>query len=222
MQLPTLTYERRLWRNGFARVAGVDEVGRGALAGPVVAAAVIFAKGKIPETLKGVRDSKQLTEARREMLYDLIVVSCTSWGVGVVSHRVIDRINISNASLLAMQKAAAKLKPVPEHLLLDGRISALQWQRVSQYNAIAHDCDRGPSAPSPFTAHVRGDSYIFSIAAASIIAKATRDRLMRKLDKKFPEYAFARHKGYGTLHHYRALQKHGPCSMHRRTFYLGE
>ncbi|MDO8557961.1 MAG: ribonuclease HII [bacterium] len=206
---PTLAYEHRLWRDGFLHVAGIDEVGRGALAGPVVAAATVFSNGYIPKALKEVKDSKQLTETKRESLYGVITASCVSWGVGIVSHRIIDRINIANASLEAMQKAIDDLDIKPDHLLLDGHFSPSSLRKMLVCN-LPHHCI------------VRGDQKVFSIAAASIIAKVTRDRLMRKLDRRFPNYGFARHKGYGTSLHYRALRLHGPCTIHRKTFYLGD
>ena len=181
----------------MARVAGVDEAGRGPLAGPVVAAAVVFP----PDAwIDGVNDSKKLTPARRSELYDRILERAVGVGVGVVGHEVIDRINILQASHRAMEEAVAELKPPPEYLLVDGR-------GLHEFSV-------------PFLAIVDGDARSFSIAAASIMAKVTRDRLMEKFDTEFPQYGFAHHKGYGTRQHYEALQRFGPCEIHRRSFRL--
>lgn len=206
---PTLGYEQRLWKGDVAHIAGVDEAGRGALAGPVVAAAVVFpAMKRIPSMLRLVNDSKKLTAAKREKLYGVIIASCAAWGVGIVSHEVIDRVNIANASLEAMRKAVAKLPVVPGHVLLDGYFPPARILRAFGNGACC-------------TCIAHGDEKIFSIAAASIIAKVTRDRLMRELGAKFADYGFGMHKGYGTPRHYHALRLNGPCAIHRRTFYLG-
>lgn len=218
MQKPTLMHERKLWKKGVANVAGVDEVGRGALAGPVVAAAVVFFPGRIPDELHDVRDSKTLTAAQRERLYGHIKAYAAAWAVASVSRRIVDRINIANASIMAMHKAVTKLRISPERLLIDGRISQRQW---SQNNAIASVCDLDESVRIPFSAFVKGDGRIFSISAASIIAKVARDRIMRTYHQKFPQYGLHKHKGYGTSLHYKMLRLHGPCVLHRRSFYLG-
>jgi ribonuclease HII len=191
------TIERARWAAGIRRVAGVDEAGRGPLAGPVVAAAVVFP----PEVwIQGVDDSKAITPARRELLYDVILGSAEDVGVGIVSHEGIDEVNIYRATIRAMHEAVARLGRVPGHLLVDGP-------------RFDH-----PSIPG--TALVGGDARCFSIAAASIIAKVTRDRLMIEYDRIYPEYGFARHKGYGTAAHMEALRRFGPCPIHRRSFRL--
>ncbi|MGH7491437.1 MAG: ribonuclease HII [bacterium] len=190
-----LQFEKTLWHSGLTRVAGVDEAGRGPLAGPVVAAAVVFAPG---ETIAGVDDSKKLTAEMREKLYPLLLSGCLDFGVGVVSADDIDRINIYQASLLAMKKALAQLHTQPEHVLIDGRARL--------------DIDL------PQTAIIKGDALSFTIGAASIIAKVVRDLIMRYYHRQFPGYGFNEHKGYSTNHHLEALRRLGPCAIHRRSF----
>lgn len=192
-----LHYELDFWMKGIVRVAGVDEAGRGPLAGPVVAAAAVFPPNS---WIDGVNDSKKLTAARRSELYDLILQTAAGIGVGIITHEVIDRINILQATHRAMEEAVARIDPAPQFLLVDGRSL--------------------PNFTTPFMAIVDGDERSFSIAAASIVAKVTRDRLMEDFDKQFPHYGFAQHKGYGTKHHYEALQKFGPCEIHRKSFRL--
>jgi ribonuclease HII len=187
-------HERDLWDNGSARVAGVDEAGCGPLAGPVVAAAVVLDDGDID----GVNDSKKLTPERREELYDVIMSRALDVGVGRVPHTVIDRINILNAAREAMRLAMAGLDEPPDHVLVDGR--------------------EVPGLPCPQTAIPRGDELSAPIAAASIIAKVTRDREMVELDAEYPGYGFARHKGYTTDDHLAALTRLGPCPIHRLSF----
>ena len=206
---PTLEVERRSWNSGLGRVAGVDEVGMGPLAGPVVAAAVVLprptseleSEAGIPATFPaGVRDSKTLTRKARERLEPGIRAVAAGVGIGVVGVRTIDRINIYQAGLKAMRQAVARLPTPPDHVLLDGR-------RLS-------DC------PYPQTSFPKGDRDVYSIAAASIVAKTYRDRLMVELDRRYPEYGFARHKGYATAAHREALRRFGPCPAHRRSFRL--
>lgn len=206
---PTLEVERRSWNSGLGRVAGVDEVGMGPLAGPVVAAAVVFprptseleSEAGIPVTFPaGVRDSKTLTRKARERLEPEIRAVAAGVGIGVVGVGTIDRINIYQAGLKAMRLAVARLPTPPDHVLLDGR-------RLS-------DC------PYPQTSFPKGDRDVYSIAAASIVAKTYRDRLMVELDRRYPEYGFARHKGYATAAHREALRRFGPCPAHRRSFRL--
>jgi len=187
--------ERSYWKRGLEHVAGVDEAGRGPLAGPVVAAAVLFPQ---EVWIQGVDDSKNITPRHREELYDIIMECALSVGVGIVSHEVIDEINIYQATMRAMGEAVARLEPIPAHLLIDG--------------------PRYQNEPVPHTAIVGGDARCFTIAAASIIAKVTRDRLMVEYHKEFPSYGFARHKGYGTREHLEALRNYGPCQIHRRSF----
>ena len=177
-------------------IAGVDEAGRGPLAGPIVAAAVI-----LPEKfyLPGLNDSKLLSPQKRETLFVAIKKQALAIGVGKVGQREIDRINIGRANILVMEKAVAALKFKPDYLLIDGRIKLKNI-------AIAQE------------SIVRGDQKYACIAAASIIAKVTRDRMMLLYHQKYPEYGFDRHKGYGTKEHFRLLKKHGPCEIHRRSF----
>ena len=187
--------ERSLRESGVRYAAGVDEVGRGALAGPVVAAAVILPDDAV---IPGLDDSKRLAPTKREALYDMITDIATALGVGSSDAAVIDAMNIRRANLLAMKEAVEALSPAPGHLLIDG-IDTIDWQ--------------GPQTPV-----VGGDARSLSIAAASIIAKVTRDRIMIACDPDFPEYGFARHKGYGTAAHLAALDTHGPSTIHRRSF----
>ena len=189
------TVEIDLWNRGCTHVAGIDEAGRGALAGPVVAAAVILPPGL---TLQGVDDSKRLTPEDREALFQEILRVATGVGVGYVDARVIDWVNIRQGTLLAMQAAIQDLPCEPDFLLIDGR-------------------DRAPANQAQRTV-VRGDQTVGSIAAASIVAKVSRDRLMEALDGQFPGYGLAQHKGYGTAAHLRAIQQLGPSSIHRVTF----
>jgi len=239
---PTFKEEIKLWRKGYEFVVGLDEVGRGPLAGPVCAAAVCFfskagfviparfakasvrrakagiqnfkSGSRIPEvnashyngagkcgmTLKGIRDSKKLSANQRERWYKILVAHPDiKWGIGLVSEKKIDKINILEATKLAMRRAITNLKIEPDYLLLDGSF-LLEDLLISQKSII------------------RGDEQVFSCAAASIVAKVTRDRLMKKYHKKFPLYGFDRHKGYGTKRHFEKIQKHGPCKIHRLSF----
>ena len=188
-------YEARAWRTGLARVAGVDEVGRGPLAGPVVAAAVVIAPDR---RIKGLADSKVLTPERREELFGRVRARALAIGVGIVDHVTIDRINILEATRVAMMQALAGLTLVPELVITDF--------------VKLREC------PCPQRNLVDGDARCASVAAASIVAKVTRDRLMVEADRQFPEYGFAQHKGYATPEHLAALDRHGPCPLHRRTF----
>lgn len=190
-----LEFERIYWQQGVTRLAGVDEVGRGCLAGPVVAAAVVFPVGCF---LAGVRDSKQLTAAQRVAVFPLIQSHALAVGLGVVDPIEIDAINILQASRKAMRLAVEALSQSPEHLLLDGR------ERV--------DLDL------PQTPIIKGDARSLTIAAASIIAKVTRDRLMVAWQTQYPQFSFGVHKGYGTPRHLDELRCHGVTSLHRKTF----
>jgi ribonuclease HII len=181
-------------------IAGIDEAGRGALAGPVVAAAVILPRSKqIESLLAGVNDSKQLSPKKRDLFYELIIEHALATGIGQQPAAVIDEIGIMPANKLAMQTAVHQLIPAPQFLLIDGRI------RLPQLNILQK-------------AIIRGDSKSLSIAAASILAKVTRDRIMVALDQQYPRYGFAQHKGYGTQQHRDAIAKHGPCPQHRHSF----
>ena len=181
------TIERKHWKKGLEYVAGIDEAGRGPLAGPVVAAAVIFPQ---EVWIHGVDDSKKLSPDRRAELFDIIRECAVSTGIGIVPHDVIDEVNIYQATMRAMAEAVAQLNPVPQHLLIDG--------------------PRYTRSVIPFTAIIDGDALCFSIAAASIIAKVTRDRIMAEFDKEFPHYGFAKHKGYGTKDHLDAIRAARP------------
>ena len=188
-------YEARAWKTGVSRLAGIDEAGRGPLAGPVVAAAVIIG----PERrIKGLADSKLLTAEQREALFHLISDRAVAVGVGIIDHATIDRINILQATRLAMTEALARLTVEPDFVITD--FVALRDLGCPQRNLVD------------------GDARCASVAAASIIAKVTRDRLMIEADRSFPEYGFARHKGYATPEHLAALDRWGPCPLHRRTF----
>ncbi len=188
-------HERGLWEKGLELVAGVDEAGRGPLAGPVVAAAVILPR-ELPFT--GIDDSKKLTGPRREELFNLIREHAVAVGVGSSSEKVIDEINILRATHAAMKQAVDSLGVVPDHVLIDG--------------------DPVPALPRQQTAIHRGDEKSAAIAAASIVAKVTRDRLLVEYDARYPGYGFAGHKGYGTPEHLSALTRLGPCEIHRRSF----
>lgn len=196
-------FEQALWQTGLTRIAGVDEAGRGPLAGPVVAAAAIlpprWAQAGLPDELKGLNDSKQLTEAQREKYFTFLTAGAgIEFAVAVVDAATIDQINILRATHHAMNEALAGLKTLPPHALVDGlRVNTL---RVPQ------------------TAIVKGDALSYSIAAASVLAKVTRDRLMLDYHVQFPEYGFADHKGYGTARHLAAIEKHGACPIHRKSF----
>ncbi|NOZ61776.1 MAG: ribonuclease HII [Calditrichaeota bacterium] len=188
-------WERTKFREGYRFIAGVDEAGRGPLAGPVVAAAVIFSKLPLPFD---VDDSKKLTAKQRTRLFNLIMEYAHSVGVGIVSHKTIDEVNILQATYLAMTRAVASLPETPDFVFVDGR--------------------GVPLLSIPRQAIVKGDQKSVSIAAASIVAKVIRDRLMEKYDRQFPDYAFARHKGYPTRRHIEAIRRHGFCEIHRRSF----
>ena len=189
------TTERELRQQGFVRIAGVDEAGRGPIAGPVVAGAAVF-EGSC--RLPGLADSKLVKPADRERLYDLIYRKAVCVGVGVADARTVDRLNVLKATHLAMSEAIRQLEPTPDLLIVDGRGL--------------------PGAVVPQRAIVGGDRTCASIAAASIVAKVTRDRMMVKLDEMYPGYAFRRHKGYGTREHLARLAELGPCPEHRRSF----
>ncbi len=192
-----LRLEREYWSKGVMSIAGVDEAGRGPLAGPVVAAAVVFN----PEHfIEGVNDSKVLLPEEREELYARIVAESVTFGVGIVGHTVIDEINILQATYKAMHEAVLQLSVVPSLQLIDGN-------RFLE-NGI------------PYKTIIDGDALSFSIAAASIIAKVTRDRLMVEYDTEYPGYGFAKHKGYATKEHREAIDKLGYCEIHRRSFHL--
>jgi len=190
-----LEYEAKAVAKGYENIAGVDEAGRGPLAGPVVAAAVIF-PAKID--IVGLDDSKKLSPKKREELFPQIQAEAVAYGVAIVDREVIDKINILQASLLAMKQAVEQLQTVPDLLLIDGN------------QKIDSTLDQW--------AVVKGDSKSLSIAAASVLAKVTRDRVMKDYHKLYPQYEFHRHKGYGTKLHRDLIEEHGPCPIHRSTF----
>jgi ribonuclease HII len=197
-QKPTFIEEKALHTQGYRFVAGIDEVGRGALMGPVMAAAVI-----LPDTVKGkwktkVRDSKQLTSKDRDYLYGFICEAAVSYGIGSSSNEEIDSMGIAKATRVAMVKAVRQLDPAPHFLIID-------WVRLKE-------------SYLPQKSIVHGDALCFSIACASIIAKVTRDRLVTEMDKDYPGYNFGEHKGYGTEEHLACLRDKGPCALHRRSF----
>jgi ribonuclease HII len=198
-----LRYEKEAWCSGLFFIAGVDEAGRGPLAGPVVAAAAAFTREFLEnggaEAFDGLTDSKALTEKRREFFFERLQ-ACDSVRIGcaVIGPDVIDEINILQATWKAMAASVAQICPLPDLVLVDGRPV------------------RG--LPCKSQSIVKGDALSLSIAAASVVAKVTRDRLMTELDVQFPQYGFAQHKGYGTAAHLAAIQRHGPCIHHRKTF----
>ena len=190
-------FERACQQNGYRQIAGIDEAGRGALAGPVIAAAVIL---PINCGIEGLKDSKQLTPKQRDGLYDEIYSVAVSVGIGSVDNRVVDELNVLEATLLAMRQAIEELSPAPDYLLVDGI--------------------NFPATEIQGEAIKKGDSRSYSIAAASIIAKTTRDRRMIALDRTYPDYGFSQHKGYPTSQHRHAIAQFGASDIHRHTFKL--
>ena len=189
------TLENRIYDEGFTLLCGVDEAGRGPLAGPVCAAAVMLPRGLV---IEGLDDSKKLTEKRREELYDVICGESISFGVAFASVEEIEAVNILNATFLAMNRAIAKLSPAPELALIDG--------------------NRAKGIDTPSRCVVKGDAKCADIAAASVLAKVTRDRYMLEMAALYPQYRFEQHKGYGTKQHYAALMEYGPSPIHRMSF----
>ena len=187
--------ENDCYAGGFDLLCGVDEAGRGPLAGPVCAAAVILPRGLV---IPGLNDSKKLTDKRRRELFDIIVAEAEAYGIAFASEQEIDEINILQATFLAMERAVSQLSVKPDLALVDG--------------------NRAPKLPIPVKTVVKGDSLSANIAAASILAKVTHDRLLEELDETYPAYGFSVHKGYGTKRHYEALRENGPCPVHRMTF----
>lgn len=190
-----LLYENEKYNEGYKIICGVDEAGRGPLAGPVYAAAVVLEKG---QTIEGVNDSKKLSEKKRELLFDKIINECKDYSIGTASEKEIDELNILQATFLAMKRAVDGLSVKPDCALVDG-------------NQIPNlDCD--------VTTVVKGDAKSESIAAASILAKVSRDRYMLEMAEKYPQYGFEKHKGYGTKLHYEMIEKYGICDIHRKSF----
>jgi ribonuclease HII len=200
----SLDYENHLFDQGYPLVGGIDEAGRGPLAGPVVAAIVILDKTFVddpeaPEALQEVKDSKKISPAKRKRIYKELRNHCPQIGIGISANDTIDRMNILQASFLAMKKAINDLRDKPDMILVDGKF-------------------RIPNCSFDQKTIINGDAKIFSIAAASIIAKVTRDDMMEKYHEQYPEYGFDKHKGYGTKQHIDALKQHGPCEIHRKSF----
>ena len=203
---PNLRNEKRLWRRDFKRIAGLDESGRGPLAGPVTAAAVIIRSAKLKtqnskfkNIFKEIKDSKKLNSKKREKIYKILTNHPQiKWGIGRVSEKVIDKINILEATKLAMKKAVRKLKRKPDFLILDGSFKI--------------------NLKIPQKSIKRADEKVFSCSCASIIAKVYRDRIMRRYHKKYPQYGFEKHKGYPTKLHLKMLKKYGSCKIHRKSF----
>lgn len=194
---PTLDYEKELWNKGFSLIGGIDEAGRGCWAGPVVAAVVILSKDH--KQIIGVTDSKLLSEKKRKELYEAITESALDFGVGIVSHRVIDEVGILNATKLAAKEAVSMTKKAPNYLLTDALDLSKQLE-IKQEQFI------------------KGDQKIYTISCASIIAKVTRDNLMTSLSGEYKKYQFDLHKGYGTALHMKMLQEYGISEIHRKSY----
>ena len=188
--------EKVFYNKGIEYIAGIDEVGRGPLAGPVVVASVIMPKDSM---IEGVNDSKKVSEKKREKLYDIILEEAISYGIGIIYQDEIDEINILQATKKGLTEAVEQMKIKPDLIMVDA-LTGIDTLGI------------------PYQSIIKGDAKCYSISAASIIAKVTRDRIMREWDKVYPEYGFAAHKGYGTAKHIAALKEYGPCEIHRRSF----
>lgn len=188
--------ETKLYEQGNQYLCGIDEAGRGPLAGPVVVAAVIMPKDSM---IEGVNDSKKVSEKKREKLYDEIIETAVAWGVGIIDQKEIDNINILNATKKGLTTALKELEVKPNLILVDA---------LTNIDTLG----------IPYQSIIKGDAKCYSIAAASIIAKVTRDRMMRQWDEIYPEYGFAKHKGYGTKAHIEAIKEYGICPLHRKSF----
>ena len=188
--------ENKLYESGINYICGIDEAGRGPLAGPVVVGAIILPKDSF---IEGVNESKKVSEKKREMLYEQLTKEAIAWSVGIVDQNLIDEVNILNATKMALTEAISKLEKKPELIMVDA-LENIDTMGIN-YKSI-----------------IKGDAKIYSISAASIIAKVTRDRIMKKWDEIYPEYGFAKHKGYGTAMHISAIKEYGICSIHRKTF----
>jgi ribonuclease HII len=199
---PTFMVEKQVWEKGYTLIAGIDEVGRGPLAGPVVAGAVILPKKPGKSWITQVRDSKELTEKKRETLADIIKEKAVAWGIGIVPPEEIDNCGIIQATRKAMMMAVEKLESQPQFLIIDAM--------------------KLPDLNLPQRAIIRGDKLCLSIACASIVAKVARDKMMMDYEKTYPGYGFGKHKGYGTPEHMLNIQKLGPCPIHRRSFSWGD
>ncbi len=193
--MPDYEYESKASAMGYCNICGVDEAGRGPLAGPVYAAAVILPQGLV---IEGLNDSKKLSEKKRELLYDKVIENAIAWSVGIATEQEIDEVNILQATYLAMRRAVEGLEVKADYALIDG--------------------NRMPPLSIDGETVIKGDALSMSIAAASIIAKVSRDRFMLEIDKEYPEYQFSKHKGYGTALHYEMIEKYGISPVHRRSF----
>ena len=188
--------ENKLYNNNIEYICGIDEAGRGPLAGPVVVGAVILPKNSL---IEGVNDSKKISEKKREIIYEKIIEEAIAYSVGIVDQKTIDEINILNATKLGLKIALEGLKVKPNVIMVDA---------LTNIDTLG----------IPYISMVKGDAKIYSIAAASIIAKVTRDRIMRQWDEIYPIYGFSKHKGYGTAEHIRIIKENGPCILHRKSF----
>lgn len=189
-------YEKNLHEKGVKYIAGIDEAGRGPLAGPVVVGVAIM---KAESFIEGINDSKKISESKREVLYEKITDEAIAWSTGIINEDEIDEINVLNATKKALTEAISKLSVKPELILVDA------LEKIDTYSI-------------PYTSIIKGDAKIYSISCASIIAKVTRDRIMRTYGKLYPEYGFESHKGYGTAKHIEAIKQYGLCPIHRRSF----
>jgi ribonuclease HII len=189
-----------LTENTINYICGIDEAGRGPLAGPVVVASIIFEPGK---KIYGIRDSKKLSEKKRELFFDMIVKSCLEYKIEIIDNKIIDEINILSATMLGMEKCLVNLKTVDFKLLIDGNYFKLRNDLHKKYD---------------YETIIGGDDKIFEISCASILAKVTRDRIMKEYDIIYPQYLFAKHKGYGTREHIKKIKEFGLCEIHRKTF----
>lgn len=189
-------YENELRNKGYKYICGIDEAGRGPLAGPVVVASVIMPENSM---IEGVKDSKKVSEKKREKLYDLILEEAISYGVGIIGQDEIDDINILNATKKGLTVSLKELTQKPDLIIVDA---------LTNIDTLG----------TPYESIIKGDAKCYSISAASIIAKVTRDRIMREWDKIYPQYGFAQHKGYGTSAHISSIKEYGPCPLHRKTF----
>ena len=189
-------FEKELYNKGFDKICGIDEAGRGPLAGPVVVAGVIMPQDSM---IEGVNDSKKVSEKKREKLYDLIIEEAISYSVAIIGQDVIDDINILNATKKGVEEVVKGLDVKPDLIIVDA-LTHINTQGIA-YDSI-----------------IKGDAKCYNIAAASILAKVTRDRIMRQWDEIYPQYGFSSHKGYGTAKHIQAIKEYGPCPIHRRTF----
>jgi ribonuclease HII len=195
-----LIEEKKLFSQGYKIIGALDEAGRGPLAGPVVAACVIFnANISINNDLLEVNDSKKLSAKKREELFEVIKKNFIEVGIGICDHKTIDRINILQATFLAMKKAISSVKNKPDFIIIDGSMKL-------------------PNYSTPQQVYIKGDERLFAIAAASIIAKVTRDHIMQEMDQLYPDYGFSQHKGYGTKLHLEKIKQYGPCAIHRLSF----